>query len=73
MKKPPTTFFPPRGKGQTVSLCGTLLAKAHSEGTPSALQWAQAAVEDDDIFSGLLELVLRHRIGADVLISFLQE
>src|SRR5262249_37827028 len=37
------------------------------------LSWAKGAIEDEDILSGLLELVSKHRISADDLLSFLQE
>jgi hypothetical protein len=40
---------------------------------PELVWWARDAVEDEDIFSGLLELVSKYRISADDLLSFLQE
>ena len=72
MKKVGETSFPAEGVAsfrRALSRWRTRIKKDH----PDLVIWANSVVEDEDIFSALLELVCWHKISPEDLLSFLQE
>jgi hypothetical protein len=73
VKKVGVAFFAPDGDVRRFRFAIHHWLRRIRKEDPELLWWAKGAVEDEDIFSGLLELVSKHRISADDLLGFLQE
>jgi len=73
VKKVREAFFPPDKEVRRFRFAALHWLRRIRKEAPELLWWAKGTVEDEDIFSGLLELVSKHRISADDLLSFVQE